>query len=430
LSALSQAHILPSKPGVYKFFDSKGTLLYVGKAKDLKKRVASYFANTAFLHAKTAALVEKIDVIDHIITTSEIEAFLLEANLIKLHKPFYNIKLSDDKFFPYIKISKEEIPYVTITRKTDDKNAEYFGPYPNVTSLKVVLKLIRRIFPFESVKNHQKTKCFYNHIGLCPCATVNPEHLPEYKKNIRRIKAFLNGDFSNVLAGLEKDREEHVKQEEFEQASVVQRQIEQVKLVCSEQYDPFRYADDPTLYVTRIRNEKDSLREILSAHYPDIAELDRIECYDISNIQGTNATGSMVVFSYGDADKSQYRRFKIKTKFTPDDFHMMQEVLTRRLKRDDWPKPDLIIIDGGKGQISAVNEVFQKLDCHIPFIGLAKREETIVVPYHEDGKLQFREVKLPHSTPGINLMRRIRDEAHRFAITYHRLLRKKSFLSS
>lgn len=353
---------------------------------------------------------------------------MLEANLIKEHKPFYNIKLSDDKYFPYIKISKDEIPYITITRKTDDTNAEYFGPYPNVTSLKVVLKLIRRIFPFQSVKNHQKARCFYNHIGLCPCATVDTEKLPEYKRNIRRIKAFLNGDFSKVIAGLEKDRDTHAKSEEFEAASQLQKQIEQVKLVCSEQYDPFRYSDEPSMYVERIRKEKESLREILTTYYPQIAELDRIECYDISNIQGTNATGSMVVFSYGDSDKSQYRRFKIRTKSTPDDFFMMQEVLGRRLKRDDWPMPNLIVIDGGKGQISAVSEVFRQLNCTIPFVGLAKREETIVVPFVEDKKLTFKEVKLPHSTPGINLMRRIRDEAHRFAITYHRLLRKRAFL--
>lgn len=415
---------------MYQFRDESGDILYVGKAKDLKKRVTSYFSNTAFLHVKTVALVEKIHSIDHIVTSSEIEAFLLEASLIKKYKPFYNIKLSDDKFFPYIKISHDEVPYVVITRKTDDTNAEYFGPYPNVTSLKIVLKLIRRIFPFQSVKLHPKTKCFYNHIGLCPCASVEPEKLSEYTRNIKRIKSFLDGNFTTIISNLEKDREKYVKEEKFEAASTVQKQIEQIKLVCSEQYDPFRYEDDPTIYVQRIRSEKESLRAILSEHYPEIAELDRIECYDISNIQGTNATGSMVVFSYGDADKSQYRRFKIKTKFTPDDFHMMQEVLTRRLKRDDWPRPDLIIIDGGKGQVSAVHEVFQKLNCQIPFIGLAKREETIVVPYHEDGKLAFREVKLPHSTPGINLMRRIRDEAHRFAITYHRLLRKKEFLKT
>ncbi|HVZ66779.1 MAG TPA: excinuclease ABC subunit UvrC [Patescibacteria group bacterium] len=416
---------LPTKPGVYIFKNEENKIIYVGKAKDLRKRVYSYFSGKD-LETKTMMMVKEIRSLSHIVVDSEIEAFLLEASLIKKNKPYYNIKLADDKFFPYIKIGKTPFPYVVITRKFDDQDANYFGPYTSTTDLKIVLKLLRRIFPYQSLKNHPKKKCLYYHLGLCPCIPVFREKLTEYKRNIRKLEKFLEGDKENLIKDLLKEQREDVKNEEFEKAAEVQKQMERISAITNEHYDPFAYQQNTDFYYQRIKNELVSLEEILKKYGIETGYLKRIECYDISNIQGTNATGSMVVFVDGDASKKDYRRFKIKFKKTPDDFAMHQEVMSRRVKRDDWEKPNLIIVDGGKGQVSSVLQVLAHYGYNVPLVGIAKREETIVIPIKTGLGLDFIEVKLPKSTPGINLVRRIRDEAHRFAITYHRLLRKKA----
>lgn len=410
------------------FKDIKGKILYVGKAKDLKKRVSTYFSNKA-LDTKTLKLISIVSTIDTVRVSSEIEAFLLEATLIKKHKPFYNIKLIDDKTYPMVEVGSGDNPSVTITRKKIDKKAHYFGPYSDATALKVVLKLLRRIFPYQSVKNHPKRKCLYYHLGLCPCIPVNSEKKNEYKKNLRNIENFLNGKKEDVVKQLIRERDKNVATEEFEKAQEVQSRIERIMLITSETYDPFRYMDKPDFYFERIEKEVASLKEILKDYYDTLGNLERIECYDISNISGKQATGSMVVFLNGDKASKEYRRFKIKTKDTPDDFHMMREMLSRRLK-NEWPAPQLLVIDGGKGQVGAALKALANMGIRLPVVGLAKREETIVVPLKSNKGIEFVEIKLPHSTPGINLLRRIRDEAHRFAITYHRLLRKKAMLPS
>lgn len=409
--------------------DENGKILYVGKAKDLKKRVSSYFSNKA-LDAKTIQLVSKVTNIDTIRVSSEIEAFLLEASLIKKHKPFYNIKLIDDKSYPVIEVTTNNNPSVTITRKKSDKNALYFGPYSDAGSLKVVLKLIRKIFPYQSVKNHPKRKCLYFHLGLCPCVLVMADNILVYKKNLKNLEKFLDGKKDEVLKTLIKERDAFSKKEEFEMAKITQEKIDRITLITSETYDPFHYMNKPDFYFERIEKEVLSLKEILKPYFTNLGNLERIECYDISNISGKLATGSMVVFTNGDKNSKEYRRFKIRTKDTPDDFHMMKEMLSRRLDNDNWPKPSLLVIDGGKGQVGVALQALTNMGKSFPVIGLAKREEIIVVPVKKQSGVEFIEVKLPHSTPGINLLRRIRDEAHRFAITYHRLLRKKKFLSS
>lgn len=420
--------LLPSKPGAYIFKNEKGDVVYVGKAKDLKKRVSSYFSNKA-LDNKTILLIKEISKIEHIVVGSEVEALLLEANLIKKYKPFYNIKLLDDKFYPYIKISSGKIPYVSISRNKNDKKAVYFGPYTDSHGLKAVLKLLRRVFPFESVKNHSKNKCFYYHLNLCPCATAVPKNITQYKKNIQLLKKFLSGKTETVIKSLLKLQKEYVKNEEFEKAREIQKQIDKIKFITSENYDPFKYQETPDYYFQRINNELNSLKELLNKHGLNINNLERIECYDISNIQGADATGSMVVFVNGDASKKDYRKFRIKLKKTPDDFLMHQEMMERRIKHNEWTKPDLIVIDGGKGQASSVLQVLKQHSYDVPLIGLAKREETIVIPQKNGSRLELVEVKLPRSTPGVNLLRRLRDEAHRFAINYHRTLRKKRYLN-
>lgn len=417
--------MLPEKSGVYLFRDNKN-IIYVGKARNIKKRVASYFSNK-LLDSKTILLLGNIKKIDYIITSSEIEAFLLEEKLIKKYLPIYNIRFTDGKTYPYIKIAKDEVAYITVTRKKTDKNAIYFGPYTDAAAMKTVLKLLRRIFPYQSVKNHIKGKCFYYHLNLCPCVSFFNSEISNYKKSIKQIIKFLQGKKANVIKQLETDRSKYVKQEEFEKAKNDQEKINKINLITSESYEPFRYELDHNLHYKRIQMELDTLIRILRPYFPEIKQLKRVECFDISNIGGKQATGSMVVAINGDIEKSMYRRFRIKLKNTPDDYSMMREMLSRRLKRDDWQRPDLIIVDGGRGQVSSVINVYT--DKKIPLIGLAKREEMIIVPKIDGKVISFKSLKIPISSPAINLLRRVRDEAHRFALSYHRLLRKKNFLT-
>lgn len=416
---------LPSKTGIYIFRDKNKRVIYVGKARDIKKRVASYFLNRA-LDNKSLKLASEAKFIDHIIVASEIEAFLLESNLIKKYRPTYNIRLTDDKSYPYLEIGKGPIPYVVLTRNLGNKNAVYFGPYTNVTDLKIVLRLLRPIFPFQSVKNHPIRRCLYNHIGLCPCIPVFGEKLDEYKKDIRSLISFLKGKKDKVITELRRQQKNYVQNEEFEKAGEIQKKIEKIEYITSETYEPFRYVEKPDLYFERIKEEIDSLKLILNEHSVVVGSLHRIECYDVSNIQGKNATGSMVVFTDGDSNKNEYRRFKIRFKRTPDDFEMMREVIRRRIKHADWKMPNLMVIDGGRGQVSAVLQVFADQKIEVSVIGLAKREEAIIIPTQTNSNYDLLEIRLLKSTPGINLLRRIRDEAHRFAVNYHRLLRKKS----
>lgn len=419
---------LPTKPGVYLFKDSRHRVVYVGKAKDLKKRVSSYFQKSAH-DAKTTLLVSQVAEISHIIVNSEIEAFLLEATLIKKHKPYYNIRFADDKSYPYIMISQDRIPYVSITRKKSLKKATYFGPFPDAGSVKVVLKLLRRVFPYESVKNHPKRKCLYYHLNLCPCVQAEPDNLPAYKKNIGNLKRFLNGRTGVVVDLLGKELKHAVKDERFEDAGKIQHQIEAIERITQQTYNPFSYLTRPNLQITREKEENDDLRNLLVEHGVTLGSLERIECYDISNLQGTNATGSMTVFIHGSATSSEYRKFRIKSLQTPNDFAMHQEVMARRLKHTEWGTPNLFIIDGGKGQVSSIMQVLAHMNIRIPVIGLAKKFETLVIPERVAGIVEFREVRVPYSRPALNLARRIRNEAHRFAITYHRNLRNKDFFN-
>lgn len=421
------------------FKDENKKILYVGKAKDLKKRVSSYFWSETTkrtgrpfiakrdLDSKTLALIAKVKSLDFIQVSSEIEAFLLEANLIKKYKPFYNIQFSDDKYYPYIEVSYGKSPFVVITRKKDDKDAFYLGPYPSSSSLKTVLRLIRKVFPFQSVKNHAKRRCLFYHLGLCPCTPVFPKRMQEYKRDLKRIERFLKGDIDKLIKDLTSEQKKYIKKEEFEKAAIIQNQIEKIKLITKEDYDPFSYETKSGFYFQRITKELHDLKNVLNENGFSIKKLSRIECYDISNIQGKNAVGSMVVFKNGDSSNKDYRRFKIYTKATPDDFLMIKEVLSRRFKHSEWDHPDLLVIDGGKGQVGSAMTVLSELRLNIPLIGLAKREEIIVIP-RRGGVENFFEVKINKYLPAINILRRIRDEAHRFAITYHRLLRKKSFL--
>ncbi len=413
---------MPQSPGVYLFLNDKGVILYVGKAKNLKNRVSSYFANKNSLLGKTYQLVGQVKKIRIIQVESEIEALLLEANLIKKYAPKYNIRMTDGKAYPLIRITNKSLyPSVLTARRFDDPKSLYFGPFPNVTAMREVLRLIRRIFPYQSVPNHPKRTCLYHHLGLCPCLPVFPSdnYQKQYKKTLKHIIDFLDGKTAKVIADLEKEREEASKNEAFEKAAHIQKQIDHINYVTHPVHTPFEYETNPNLKGELRMQEMLSLQQVLSAENIHIDLPRRIECYDNSNFQGTNPTSSMVVLTNGEIDKSQYRKFKVKTVKGPNDFASMQEILTRRLKHREWPLPQLFIVDGGKGQVSAVKEVFDTLGVTIPLIGLAKREETIITS-------DLQEISLPKNSPALQLMMRIRDEAHRFAITFHRKLRSKA----
>ena len=418
--------LLPTKEGVYLFLDGNGNVLYVGKAKNLRKRVSSYFRSYD-LGIKTAILVENINKIKTIITDSEIESLLLEANLIKKYNPKYNARLTDGKSYIRAKITiGESIPKVLFARLEEDKKAIYFGPFPSSNDLRVVLKLIRKIFPYQSVVNHPKKYCLYYHLGLCPCPPMfdNPKQFKEYKHNIRHIVQFFQGETKKILKELERERDGLSRGEYFEEARSIQDKIDSIKIVTSASRNPFEYEINPNLRSDIRNKELSELQKILNANGVKVSKLERIECYDISNIGGAHATGSMVVFSFGEKDSANYRRFKIKRppKVIPNDFAMLQEVLQRRIRHKDWPFPDLIIVDGGKGQISSASKVLFEQNLQIPLIGIAKREEILITT-------DFKIIRLPRTSPALNLVKRTRDEAHRFAITYHRKLRSKHLLA-
>lgn len=426
---------LPSKAGVYKFLDSQNKIIYVGKAVDLKSRVSSYFTNNS-LGAKTQALVSQIKKIRITIVESELEALLLEAFYIKKFLPKYNISQKDNKSYVKIRITlKNQFPAVLLARKEDDPESVYFGPYPSAGAVKLVLKTIRKAFPFQSVANHPKRICLYNHLGLCPCPPLSnsPEFKRAYIKNIKGIIRILNGESKKIIKELEKQRDILSKKEKYEEAQEVQKKISALSLITTPFHKPFEYDLNPNLRVDIRQKELLDLSTNLKENGLSHKNLNRIECYDISNTQGTNPTASMVVLTEGEIDKSQYRKFKMKSK-GPNDFAMIQEVLERRLAHPEWKFPSLIIVDGGKGQVSSAQEVLKKLNLKIPLIGLAKREETIIIPTIKNSQFstlnsQFIEASLPKNSPALHLIMRIRDEAHRFAITFHKKLRSQKALS-
>ena len=397
-------------------------MIYVGKALNLKNRVSSYFSSKD-LGEKTKALRAQIEKIDIIGVTSELESFLLEERLIKKYIPRYNIRLVDGKSYPSIKITKkDEYPKVLMVRKQENDGSLYFGPYTSANSLRTVLKILRRIFPYQAVLNHPNKLCLYYHLGLCPCPTVTKDL--NYKKTIKHIIDFLNGNTKKVINDLEAERDTLSKNEDFEQAGIVQKKIDDINLVTSSFYKPFEYEENPNLRSDVIEKKLNDLIQILRENNTKVLDLKRIECYDISNTSGTNATGSLVVLTDGEIDKKWYRRFKIRRDYKnkPNDFAMMQEMLERRLKHSEWPKPSLIVVDGGKGQVSSVSKILVELEVNIPLIGLAKREETIITK-------GLKEIRLPKDSQALLLIMKIRDEAHRFAITYHKKLRGQFIFS-
>jgi len=401
---------LPVTSGVYLFKDSSGKIIYVGKAVSLRRRVESYFRKTT-QSLKTDLLVAYIHDVDIIPTHSEAEALLLEASLIKEHQPKYNIELKDDKTYPYIQMTKEEFPLVCVVRLNARKNklikADYYGPYVNPTLIREALGIIRKIFHFRSCQPFAQKLCLDYHIGLCDGPCVGNISKEEYARNIRHVRFILEGKKNDLYKDLQKDMEALAYQKDFEAAAKIRDQIRAIGALYSGTKD-----------INYFKEAEQLQRAFGLEHAPG-----RMECFDISNIMGQQAVGSMVSFFNGKPDKSNYRRFKIKTVQGIDDFRMIAEVVSRRytrLKKEGLAYPDLIIIDGGKGQLAAAYGALQAVGVKIPIIALAKREEEVFLPAKRNPIL------LSKDSLGLQLLQRIRDEAHRFGLKYHRLLRSKA----
>ena len=412
---------LPKEPGVYFHKDGKGKIIYIGKAAVLKNRVGSYFQQSKHRDFKTKLLVGEIVDLDWITVDSEAEALFLESEFIKRYKPKYNIDLRDDKHFLYIKIPmKDEWPVLQFVRRPVDDRAEYFGPFTSSFAVREALKQLRKAFPYvtHSINPMPKRACLHYHLGLCPgpeCDGV----AADYKRNLRRLMLYLRGEKSKLTTQLEKEMQRAAKKKDYELAAQRRNQLRNLqalnkKMIFSDK-EAFDLSRDQALVGLADRLELKGLPR-------------RIECYDISHLQGTDNVASMVVFTDGVPNKEEYRRFKMRSKGN-DDFAHMREVMQRRFSGknlEQWPKPDLIIIDGGKGQLSAALGIMDELKINIPAMGLAKREEEII----RRKEIGYEIIRLPMSSHVLQLLQRIRDEAHRFAVTYHSILRGKRQTSS
>lgn len=527
--------LLPDQPGCYLMKDKNGTIIYVGKAKILKNRVRSYF--TGSHNTKTERLVSEIVDFEYIVTESNIEALLLEINLIKKNDPKYNIMLKDDKTYPFLKITNEKYPRLMITRKVLKDKAHYFGPYPDVNAANETKKLLDRLFPLRKCKPSQKTPCLYYHLGQCLCPYAFHVDPQVYKDMVEEIKRFLNGGHTEIQKQLEEKMKLAAADMEFEKAAEYRDQIRAIETVMTKQKmtntdlvdrDIFGYATDKgwmcvqvffvrqgklierdvsmfpfyndaeedfltyigqfyqenehfipkevlipdnidkpsveAMLATKIlqpqRGEKKKLVKLagknaqvaLNEKFDLIGRSEartigaveklgdamnipapiRIEAFDNSNIMGTDPVSAMVVFIDGKPAKKEYRKYKIKTVKGPDDYASMREVIYRRYSRvlkEGLPFPDLIVIDGGKGQVDVAKDVLaNQLGIDIPIAGLVKDDK------HKTSELLFgpelNVVPLERNSQEFFLLQRIQDEVHRFAITFHRQLRSKNSFAS
>ena len=413
---------LPNSPGIYIFKDKNSKPIYIGKAKNLKARLKAYLQTSRLLGKKTISMLRQVEKLETIPVQSEIEALLLEAIAIKKFQPKYNTVWKDDKSYLYIKISVgEEVPLVTTTRREKGtKDVKLFGPFPSAATVKSVLRILRHIFPYCTEKHPRlsgeqiQKRCLYCHLGLCPFPWESKEKITEYRETIKKIILFLQGKKKKLVANLKKEMSQVAKKLEFEKAAKIKNQIEDLEYITFFARGPEEYLSRPDL-VEDITAEK-------VAHLVNILALKktpkRIECYDISNIGGKLATGSLVVFEDGASAKNWYRRFRINTKATPNDVAMLKEVLIRRFK-NDWPLPDLIVVDGGRSQLNTALEIVKMHKLPIKVIAIAKRFEQLYTA------VEKKPLTLELDNPGLQLIQNLRDEAHRFAITYHRKLRHK-----
>jgi excinuclease ABC subunit C len=394
----------PETPGVYIMKDAVGGILYVGKAGNLRRRVSSYFEHPHDVRIQT--LVSKIARIDFEQKDTALEALIREAELIKTLTPPFNVREKDDKSFLYFEITREKFPRVLLVRGAGaiagTAEGRRFGPFALASSAREALRILRRIFPWSTHDPDEigtlKRPCFNYEIGLCPGTCVGAITHEDYIKNIDRLKLFFEGKKARIIRSLEKEMRAAAKKQEFERAEALRRQMFALQHI----QDTALISDNEVL-MARGAGTGGALKEGY-----------RIEGYDISNISGTSAVGSMVVFEDGAPNKNEYRKFKIKSIFQPNDVGMLKEVLERRFARTDWPMPDLILIDGGLAQVNTARRVLLRAGIKIPVIGIAKgprRDRNDIIGLVPKGVQKTTLIKA-------------RDEAHRFAIGYHRVLRR------
>lgn len=418
---------LPNTIGLY-LFKKNNVINYIGKSVNIKARVLSHLEN-AKLDNKEKLIIDNSNIIETIITESEFKALILEAKLIKELQPKYNSIWKDDKSPLYIKITiKNEFPKVFITRKPSfvettegkefDKNSLYFGPFSSVRMVEKIINDIRRIIPFCTQKKISKKACFYSKIGLCnPCPNEikNIEEKKQYKKNIRQVISILNGNVLTIINDLNKQLNVLIKNKMYERAIIIRNKIFR--------FDRLLHLREDSEY--SFNNSKENLDEMLSIlkkYFPQLNKLDRIETYDISNLGLKQAVGSMVVMKNNQIDKKEYRRFKIRQEGLKSDFDRLKEIMTRRIKQN-WPVPDLIVVDGGRPQIKAILKIFDSNKVNIPLIGIAKNPDRVII-----GVEGYPNLFLKNDSKILNVIRLLRDESHRFARKYHLFLRNKDFL--
>lgn len=454
---------LPAEPGVYFHKSASGEIIYVGKAASLKNRVRQYFQKSRLRDTKTDALVAEITDTEWITVETELDALFLESEMIKRYKPRYNVLLRDDKSQLYVRIPMHDAyPSITYTRGPLDDGATYFGPYYNGWAVRKALRYLRRAFPYSTHEVMPGRLCLQYHIGLCPGVEAQKISSADYKEILKKLIRYLKGERKVLMREIERDMKEAAKNHNFEEAARLRNRLKDMK----ELQRQIIFGDKEFMDVSKDHGLA-GLKTLLGL--PEAPR--RIEGYDISHMSGTNNVASMVVATNGLADKSQYRKFKMQLPGN-DDFGHMRETMRRRFsgKHQDWPKPHLIVIDGGKGQLSAAMGVVRELGLDIPMVGLAKREEEIVVHveqsnvklnigsisawsqdesipsgvvdetklYTSDGYKagmadaagEFVLIKLPKNSHIIKLLQRLRDESHRFAVSYHSTLKRKAATKS
>jgi len=404
---------LPDQPGVYLFKDISGEVVYVGRATSLRDRVRSYFSGQLNNERPIERMIEQVVSIDHLVTPTVIESVILEANEIKSRRPKYNVMLRDDKSFAYLAVTREQYPRLKIVRGRElgldwfvsrgampKKFKKLYGPFGSARLIETALKLLRNIFPYSTCKAGSKRSCLYYQMGKCPGVCIGEVTPRQYTQYLRPYLLLFGGKKSQIIKELENQMKAYSKAKHYEAAAAVRDQLYRLEHIQDIALIQKQYA------------VQESYNPIMG----------RVEAYDISNISGEYATGSMVVFEAGEASKSDYRKFKIKTVKGSSDVAMMEEVVRRRVARDDWPLPDVFVIDGGKPQVNRVHSVIQEAGIDVPIIGIAKgptRKKSGIIQIGGGAKL----ARLIRAY--LSVLLAARDESHRFAVQYHRKRRRK-----
>ncbi len=445
---LSKANIskLPKNPGVY-IFKKGGEFLYIGKANNLKERVKNHFQQPLY---RDHLFINRVSKIGYIKTASEIEALILEANLIKKYQPKYNVVWRDDKNYFYVGVTKENYPRVFITHQPSQKlKIDYVGPFVEGNALKQTLKILRKVFPYRTCKTLPGRSCLWYQLRRCPAPCLIKKQTyggrtaiilknrmkSECQRNAKNLLKILQGKKNQVLKNLKKKMKQASNSRNFEEAAKIRDQIKALEKVLAHAHlpTPETVSFSRETKILNWAQIQKKLQKILNLPAGRKREISRIEAYDVSCLQGQEATGSMVTFVAGLPDKNFYRKFKIKISGKPNDIAMLKEILSRRFKHLEWPFPDLILIDGGRGQLNAALAILkkQRKSAKISVMALAKKRNELFAEGRKGAKGKWCPISLKNLPREIfNLILQLRDEAHRFAISYHKKLRDMALLKN